>query len=114
MKYFKSKCMYYTYVLHSEKDGKLYTGSTKDLKLRFEQHQNGEVDSTKYRRPLKLIYYEACLVEDDARRREKVLKSFRGKMFIRRRLKSYFTGSIMGGDKRGGAGAAAVSILADG
>ena len=106
--------MYYTYVLHSEKDGKLYTGSTKDLKLRFEQHQNGEVDSTKYRRPLKLIYYEACLVEDDARRREKVLKSFRGKMFIRRRLKSYFTGSIMGGDKRGGAGAAAVSILADG
>ena len=85
--------MYYTYVLHSKKDDKLYTGVTKNLKLRFEQHQNGEVESTKYRRPLILIYYEACNMEDDARRREKVLKSYRGKMFIRRRLKSYFTGS---------------------
>src|SRR3989338_5806271 len=91
--------MYYTYVLQSKKDGKLYTGSTKNLKLRFEQHQNGEVESTKYRRPLKLIYYETCLIEDDSRRREKVLKSYRGKMFIRRRLKSYFTGSIANVDK---------------
>ena len=85
--------MYYTYILHSKKDGELYTGSTKDLKLRFEQHKKGEVESTKHRRSLKLIYYEACNMEDDARRREKVLKSYRGKMFIRRRLKSYFTGS---------------------
>jgi putative endonuclease len=91
--------MYYTYILQSKKDDKLYTGSTKNLKLRFEQHQNGKVESTKYRRPLKLIYYETCLVEDDARRREKVLKSYRGKMFIRRRLKSYFTGSIATVDK---------------
>ena len=50
--------MYYTYVLLSEKDGKHYTGYTQDLKLRFQQHQNGEVESTKHRRPLKLIYYE--------------------------------------------------------
>ena len=70
----------------------MYTGSTKNLKLRFEQHIKGNVESTKYRRPLKLIYYEACAKEDDARRREKVLKSYRGKMFIRNRLKSYFTG----------------------
>jgi len=83
---------YYTYVLLSEKDKQLYTGSTKNLKERFEQHCKGKVFSTKHRLPLKLIYYEACLTEDDARRREKSLKSFRGKMFIRRRLKSYFTG----------------------
>ncbi len=84
--------MFYTYILQSKKDGKLYTGSTKNLKLRFEQHTNGKVESTKYRRPLKLIYYEASIKEDDSRRREKVLKSYRGKMFIRNRLKSYFTG----------------------
>jgi len=36
-------------------------GYTKNLKLRIEQHNNGEVQSTKYRRPLELIYYEACL-----------------------------------------------------
>ncbi len=39
--------MYYTYVLFSEKDGKFYVGFTKDLKLRFEQHQKGSVKSTK-------------------------------------------------------------------
>ena len=84
--------MFYTYVLRSKKDGKLYVGSTKNLKERFEQHCAGKVISTSYRRPLALIYYEACVKEEDARRREKTLKSFRGTMFLRRRLKSYFTG----------------------
>ncbi|MCK4661254.1 MAG: GIY-YIG nuclease family protein [Bacteroidales bacterium] len=84
--------MFYTYVLLSEKDGNLYIGFTKDLKLRFEQHRKGYVKSTKNRRPLNLIYYEACLIQDDAIRREKYLKTYYGKMFIRKRLKSYFTG----------------------
>ena len=39
--------MHYTYVLQSEKDMKFYTGFTKDLKLRFEQHNKGFVESTK-------------------------------------------------------------------
>ncbi|MFQ5964136.1 MAG: GIY-YIG nuclease family protein [Candidatus Scalinduaceae bacterium] len=84
--------MYYTYVLKSHKDGKMYTGSTKDLKLRFEQHEKGLVKSTKHRRPLELIYYEACLSEEDALHREKYLKTHYGKMFLKNRLKSYFTG----------------------
>jgi len=84
--------MYYTYILESKKDGNWYTGSTKNLKLRFEQHQKGQVLSTKLRKPWRLIYYEACLCEEDARRREKALKSYRGKTTIKRRLKSYFTG----------------------
>ncbi len=56
---------YFVYILKSLKDGKNYAGYTKNLKLRFEQHQNGEVKSTKYRRPLKLIYFEACLNQQD-------------------------------------------------
>lgn len=83
---------YYVYVLHSEKDGKMYTGYTQNLELRFEQHQKGEVTSTKDRRPLKLIYFEACLDQQDATHREKYLKTHYGKMFIKNRLKSYFTG----------------------
>ena len=86
------KQMYYTYVLKSQQDGKMYTGSTKDLKLRFEQHEQGLVQSTKHRRPLELIYYEAYLSEEDALRREKYLKTHYGKMFLKHRLKSYFTG----------------------
>ncbi len=83
---------YYTYVLKSEIDGKFYTGYTKNLKLRFEQHQKGKVNSTKNRKPLKLIYYEACLNQQDATHREKYLKTYFGKMFLRNRLKSYLTG----------------------
>ena len=84
--------MFYTYVLQSEQDGKFYTGFTKDLKLRFEAHDKGLVDSTKDRRPLKLIYYEACLNQDDATKREKYLKTHHGRMLLKKRLKSYLTG----------------------
>lgn len=83
--------MFYTYVLISKKDNKQYVGYTKNLKLRFEQHQEGLVDSTKFRRPLILIYCELCLDEEDAVRREKYLKTYYGRMFLKNRLKSYFT-----------------------
>ncbi|MEA3280150.1 MAG: GIY-YIG nuclease family protein [Thermodesulfobacteriota bacterium] len=53
--------MYYTYVLQSEVDRAFYVGYIKNLKLRFEKHNKGYIDSTKDRRPFKLIYYEACL-----------------------------------------------------
>ena len=84
--------MYYTYVLLSKKDGNFYTGFTKDLKSRFEQHKSGEVVSTRKRGPLELIYYEACISQRDATKREKYLKTYLGKMFLRKRLKSYLTG----------------------
>jgi len=84
--------MYYTYVLQSKHDGKFYTGYTKNLKLRFEKHTRGQVESTRDRRPLELVYYEACLNQDDATKREKYLKTYHGKMFIKKRLKSYLTG----------------------
>jgi len=62
---------YYTYVLKSLADGKFYTGYTKNLNLRFEQHSKGLVESTKIRRPLVLIYFEGCLNQSDALKREK-------------------------------------------
>jgi putative endonuclease len=86
---------YYVYVLQSLKDCKLYTGYTENLKLRFEEHRKGRVLSTKDRRPLKLIYSEACLDKKDAMRREKYLKTYLGKMFLKKRLKSYLTGCSM-------------------
>lgn len=80
---------YYVYILKSLKDGKNYTGYTKNLKLRFEQHQSGEVASTKNRRPLNLIYFEASLNQQDATHREKYLKTHYGKMFLKNRLKKW-------------------------
>ena len=84
--------MYYVYVLLSKKDKDRYVGYTKNLKLRFEQHQKGLVLSTKNRRPLKLIYYEACINQKDAVLREKYLKTIYGKKYIKSRLKSYLIG----------------------
>lgn len=84
--------MYYIYVLRSIKDGKNYVGYTRNLKLRFEEHRKGKVDSTKNRRPFELIYYEVCLNQQDATHREKYLKTYHGKMFLKNRLKSYLTG----------------------
>jgi putative endonuclease len=74
------------------KDMGFYTGFTKNLKLRFEQHNRGLVESTQERRPFKLIYYEGCLNQNDATKRERYLKSYHGKIFLKRRLKSYLTG----------------------
>jgi len=81
--------MYYTYVLLSESDNNFYTGFTKDLKSRLEKHNNGLVASTLYRRPLRLIYYEACLNENDAIVREKYFKSGFGRRFLNSRLENY-------------------------
>lgn len=83
---------YYIYVLYSKKDKNFYTGYTEDLKSRFEQHKKGQVNSTRDRRPLELIYSEACLDKMDAQRRERYLKTYHGKLFLRNRLKSYLTG----------------------
>lgn len=83
---------YYIYVLLSETDNKFYTGYTHNLRERLEKHNKGQVKSTKDRRPLKLIYFEGCLNQQDAIHREKYLKTTYGKQYIRNRLKNYFTG----------------------
>ena len=83
---------YYVYVLRSLKDGNLYVGATQDLRLRLQQHEAGNVQSTAHRRPLELIYYEACRSQHDAFKREKYLKSAWGKRYLKTRLAGYLTG----------------------
>jgi putative endonuclease len=81
--------MNYSYVLLSERDGRFYIGSTPDLRARLLKHSSGAVRSTAYRRSLRLIYYEGCLSIDDARRRERYLKSGRGGRYLKQRLASW-------------------------
>lgn len=78
--------MYYTYVLRSKKDNKLYIGFTEDLKKRFIEHNKGYVDSTSCRRPFELVYYEACLDKDKAVKREKYFKTGFGRRFLKSRI----------------------------
>ncbi len=88
--------MYYVYILKSLKDNKLYTGYTNDLKRRMDEHNYGKVESTKNRRPLKLICYEAYLDKETASKREEFLKTSDGKIDIKRRLKKYLEGWLSG------------------
>lgn len=81
---------YYVYILLSEKDGKLYIGSTPDLKKRKQKHDNGFVLATKNRRPLKLIYYEGYISPDDARHREVFLKGGKGREELKIQLQVTF------------------------
>ena len=83
--------MYYTYVIRSAKDGKLYTGFTGDLRKRFNEHNAGKVTSTKKRGPFELVYYEACLHEQDATAREKYLKTGMGKRYLKNRMKRFLS-----------------------
>ena len=78
--------MNYVYILLSSKDKNFYVGSTGDLKTRKREHDLGKVESTKNRRPLKLICYECYLTETEALRREKYLKSSDGKKDLYKRL----------------------------
>jgi putative endonuclease len=83
--------MFYTYVLQSIKDGKFYTGYTCDLRKRFNEHNSNKVFSTKSRGPFRLIYYEACINKDDAKTREKYIKSGMGKRYLKNRLKRFLS-----------------------
>jgi len=84
--------MYYVYVLQSEKDACFYVGYTSDLRKRLKLHNDGRVESTKDRKPLKLVYYEACISQEDALHREKYLKTAYGKKYIKSRLRRYLDG----------------------
>lgn len=81
--------MYYAYVLESTKDHDWYVGYTHDLQERFTEHSKGLVESTRDRRPLKLVYYESYLNRKDAMKREIFLKSGWGKNYLKRVLANY-------------------------
>ena len=75
--------MYYTYVLISKRDNNFYTGYTNNLFKRLKEHHQGKVLSTKFRIPFKLIYYEVCSCQEDAKAREKYLKSGMGSAILK-------------------------------
>jgi putative endonuclease len=79
--------MYYVYVLQSLKDKSLYIGFTDNLKIRVNQHNQGLSTYTQYRKPWKLVYYEAFTNRLDAKDREEYLKSGWGFRSIKKILK---------------------------
>ena len=62
--------MKYIYILLLE-NGQLYVGSTSNLKRCIKEHKSKNVRFTSKRQPIRLIHYEAYLLDSDALRREK-------------------------------------------
>ena len=76
--------MYTTYVLYSEKYDKIYIGFTSDLERRLLSHNELATKGWTVRyRPWRLLYTEEYEEKSDAMRRERELKSYRGRLFIR-------------------------------
>jgi putative endonuclease len=77
---------YYTYVLKSLVDGRLYKGMCSDLARRLNEHNSGKQKSTKAFKPWILVYSEKHNSRKDARKREIFLKSGSGREFLKYKL----------------------------
>lgn len=66
---------YFVYILRCS-DNTLYTGITNDLEKRLHKHNNLKSGAkyTRARRPVKLVYSEACVDKSAAQKREYELK----------------------------------------
>ena len=66
----------YLYILLCD-DGSYYTGSTRDLEQRLEEHFNGEgANYTRKHKPVKLVYFEEFERIDEAYYREKQVQGW--------------------------------------
>jgi len=75
--------MFIVYAIKSLSYNFIYVGMTEKLEDRIKRHNSGYNKSTKKFIPLKLIYSENCETGQEARIREKYLKSTSGKRFLR-------------------------------
>jgi putative endonuclease len=71
--------MYYVYVLRSEASRRLYKGVTDDVTRRLHEHNDGLSASTKHWRPWRLVHVEEFATRAEALRRERFLKTGRGR-----------------------------------
>lgn len=73
--YIKLIKMFYLYLLRSTKDEKYYIGQTNDVEKRLMRHNSGQVISTKFRRPFKLVGFDTFKTRNEARWAEYTLKN---------------------------------------
>jgi putative endonuclease len=75
--------MYYVYAIKSIERNYIYVGLSENVDRRFEEHQSGRNKTTKPYRPFSLILTEIYETRQEARDREKFLKSGVGKEFLK-------------------------------
>jgi len=81
--------MYYVYAIHNGDADKIYIGQTHDVAKRLEEHNNHTFKSftSRFQGQWVLIYSESVATRSEALVREKQLKSFRGREFVKQQIK---------------------------
>jgi putative endonuclease len=75
--------MFYLYILRNKETDRFYIGSTNNLGRRLEEHQKGKTRTTRILKINELVYFEEYSTEKEARDREKKLKSYKSKKYIK-------------------------------
>ena len=70
--------MFTTYILQNSNTKRFYIGSTNNLDRRLEEHNRGQTRSTRQKGEWKIIYKELYRTNIEAKRREKMIKSYKG------------------------------------
>jgi len=80
--------MWFVYALYNAESDKVYIGETGNLEQRVEEHnkKRGNHYTAKFAGQWDLIYKEEVVDREQALVREKQLKSFRGREFIKQHI----------------------------
>lgn len=85
--------MSFVYILRNSKTDRYYIGLTNDLNRRLDQHVKGRTRTTKILQTFELAYSEEYKTIEEAIIREKKLKSYKSKKYIKWLIKSRATSS---------------------
>ncbi len=77
---------YYVYCIYNRENKKIYIGQTKDLVVRLEMHNAHVLKgyTSRYSGKWEVIYKEICYSREESLKRERQLKSFRGREFVKK------------------------------
>ncbi|MBU1327276.1 GIY-YIG nuclease family protein [Patescibacteria group bacterium] len=83
--------MYYVYAVYNQENNKIYIGQSKNFDERLKLHNSKEFKhsfTSRFSGKWKLIYKEELFTRKDALAREKQLKSYRGRLFVKKLIHS--------------------------
>jgi putative endonuclease len=78
--------MYFVYVLYNQEHAKIYIGQTDNIEKRLEQHNQKTFGgyTARFSGVWVLIYSEEVVSRNEALKREKQLKSYQGRKFVKK------------------------------
>ena len=86
--------MHNIYILRSLKNNKSYVGRTsKNVKIRVKEHNQGSNKWTRENKPFKLVYFERFYCLKDVIERERFLKSGQGRKLVKLIIEKFDSGS---------------------